>query len=130
MLRLLIHLLGIKDYSICESCETLRQQLAISNSEKKELTEALVSIVKPPQQVTIPHQEFKPARPGGMLWSRRKAALEEADRAKARASRDGSPIVAHPDKITDIGKDRVDIGNDKQEVEDLEHDLGVEQEAN
>ena len=82
MIRLLLRLLGIKDYEICQSCETLKGQLALANAEKKELTETLLRMLNPKvvEQVEVHPSQVKPSL---AIWSRRQAALEQADRERA-----------------------------------------------
>lgn len=122
MIRLLLRLLGIKDYEVCASCETLKQQLDLANSEKERLTETLLSLVKPQvlQQnpVLIPTMESSPA---GKLFSRRRAEMEESLRRKNEISKD-SPFVAKPDGNQTSNTNNV---TGLQSVEEIEAKLGI-----
>lgn len=122
MVRLLLRLFGIKDFETCASCETLKQQLDLANTEKLQLTETLLSLVKPQvlQQnpVLIPTMESSPA---GKLFSRRKIELEESNRRKNEISKD-SPFVARPDSNKETGNNHV---TGLQSVEEIEAKLGI-----
>jgi hypothetical protein len=67
----------------CESCETLRQQLSIANTEKKALLERILE--KPKETV----QEVDPKAPnivrpiGASSWTQRRRELEANDRRNA-----------------------------------------------
>jgi hypothetical protein len=73
---------------ICESCETLRSQLATANHEKQILLSRIME--KPEKEVerTVapPMQHVKPSL--AMPWRVRQQMLEANDREKARAMRD------------------------------------------
>jgi hypothetical protein len=113
MIRLLLRLLGIKDYEVCQSCETLKQQLAFVNDEKKQLTETLLSIVKP-KTYEAPPIELNPVAAASGLFSRRRAAKELQDRMEAQILQEKKHL-AIPDKNLSIAK--------------LEQELGVEEGA-
>lgn len=114
MIRLFLRLLKIRDFEPCKSCETLRTQLEIANSEKKELTKTLLGLLNP-RLVEQPPQELAPIIPRGMPWARRRVALEERDAAEAKAKQSVfAAEVPRPDKET---------------VERLERELGVAENA-
>lgn len=96
----------------CKSCEVLKQQLEIANSEKKELLEALLSIVKPaPVIVSETTKILEPTDRKFTTFSKRRSALEEASRQKANAEK--SSLAAKSD-------------NEQQKsIESLEKELGV-----
>lgn len=95
MIRLLLRLFGIKDYEVCQSCETLKQQLRFANEEKKELTDTLLNIIKPKTYEAAPI-ELNPVSQQSALFSRRRAALEAKDREEARILKEGKHL-ARPD---------------------------------
>ena len=113
MIRLFLRLFGIKDFEVCQSCETLKQQLAFVNDEKKQLTETLLAIVHPKVVEAAP-VEINPVVQSSGLFSRRRSALEARDRAEAAALRQST--LGKPDNI------KVD-----NTIKDLETELGVEE---
>ena len=66
------------DPEICESCETLKMQLAIANDEKRQLLERILE--KPEIPVDKPPEI---TRPIVVPWAVKKQMLEREDRAKA-----------------------------------------------
>lgn len=113
MIRFISFLLG-KPYETCKSCETLKQQLAVVNEEKKELTRTLIEIVKPKPAVL---QQIEPSRPISLpvvaSFSRRRAILEQRDHEAARVLKESS-FVARPDNVNDK---IIDEAVDKLEAE-------------
>lgn len=84
MIRLLLRLFNVRDYEVCQSCETLKQQLEYERAEKQKLTDTLLEIIRP-KPVIVPERtvELQPAK---MIstFSRRRAVLEEEDRKNAQ----------------------------------------------
>lgn len=111
MIRLILRLLGIKDFEVCQSCETLKQQLAFVNEEKKQLTETLLAIVHPKVMEAAP-VELSPIVQTSALFSRRRAALEAKDRAEAKILQE---------------KKHLGMPDDIKSIEQLEKELGVEE---
>jgi hypothetical protein len=93
--------LSIKADKICPSCETLRQQLAESNHEKKILMD---SLFKKPEASPVEIREV--TIPKSVPWNVRRQMLEREDREKAKLMKE-API---PDKTT-------------MEVDDFEKEL-------
>jgi len=94
MVRLLLRLVGIKDFDTCKSCETLKQQLELANHEKKELMETLIQLTRP--NVVVPTGETKiltqvPGVAGS--FGRRRAALENMHRKRDEVIKT-SPFIA------------------------------------
>ena len=83
MIRLLLRLLKIKDFEPCASCATLIKQLEFANAEKQQLTETLIAIIKP-RTYEAPPAELNPIANSSMLFSKRRAAAEQRDRAEAQ----------------------------------------------
>lgn len=119
MIRLLMHLLG-KPYEECKSCETLRQQLAFVQEEKKELLETLLNIVKP-KVFEAPVKHIEPLAATGMTFARRRAALESRDKEVARTMRD-SKFVAAPDGVKVSSLKPLSV---TQTTSELEEELGI-----
>lgn len=70
-----------EDSKVCESCETLKAQLAIANQEKGELLARLIEKPEPELEREAPQV----TRPRSIPWAVRRQILEEEDRARARA---------------------------------------------
>lgn len=107
MTRLIMFLLG-KNYEPCKSCATLEKQLEYEVAKNKELTETLISILKPKVVEAAPVEvaNFKPV---GVTFSRRRAILEEQERQKSKVLQN-NPLVAKSD----------------DSIQKLEEELGVE----
>ena len=116
MIRFISFLLG-KPYEPCKSCETLKQELSFARAEKQELINTLINIVSPRVIEATTPVEINPINQSSMIFSRRRAALEERDRLAA-ATLKQSANVGRPDSTTVIAS-----------VDELEHELGIEKEA-
>ena len=112
MIRLLLRLLGIKDFEVCQSCETLKAQLAYERDEKKRLTDTLIQILQPKIVESSP-VEINQLQQTSALFSRRKAALEAREREDARVLRNSTNLGRPDDKLAAIT--------------DLEKELGIEE---
>ena len=115
MIRLILRLLNIRDYEVCQSCETLKQQLNFANEEKKQLTETLLNIIKP-KVYEAPSQEIVPIVQAGGLFSRRRAALEARDREQAKILQEAKHL-GKPDNLKDISKLEEGLGIEEEGVE-------------
>lgn len=116
MIRFICFLLG-KPYETCKSCETLKQQLEYERDEKRQLTETLLSIIKP-KAYEAPTVELNPIIQTSGLFSRKRAAMEAKDREEARILRQ-STNLGKPDDML-----RASQNND---VSHLEQELGIEE---
>lgn len=84
-----------KEFRACESCETLKQQLAIANIEKDKLLNRLLE--KPESEVPRKQdEEAKVIRPH-LPWAARRQMIEAEDREKARLQRDAPKPTATED---------------------------------
>jgi len=115
MLRFISFLFN-KPYEECKGCEVLKQQLTIANEEKKQLTETLLSLVKP-KTYEAPAIELQPIQSKVGLWSRRRAELERQDRETARTLRD-SKNIGRPDGFKEIDN-----------ISKLEEEVGISEEV-
>lgn len=71
---------------ICESCETLKQQLSIANAEKKQLLDRLLE--KPKEEVITTVTDMTPITPkGAQRWGNQRRELEANDRRVASIMR-------------------------------------------
>jgi hypothetical protein len=93
--------------TVCHSCETLRQQLEISNYEKKLLLNRILEKPEPVEERTKAPELIAP-RPRVTSWAAKRQMLEREDRELARSLRN----AAKPD-------------NEKTDVAELERELGV-----
>ena len=114
MIRLLLRLFNIRDYEVCQSCETLKQQLAFERDEKRQLTETLLRIVNPKVYESAAPIELNPIVATSGLFGRRRAAAEERDRQEAKILTEAKHL-GKPDNLKDINK--------------LEDELGVSEEV-
>ena len=71
------------EYRVCESCETLKMQLAIANQEKKDLLNRLLN---PTNSLEPPTTEIPRAIPPTrhLSWNTRRQILEREDREAAK----------------------------------------------
>lgn len=99
------------EQSICQSCETLRQQLEISNYEKKLLLNRLLEKPEPVEE-RIKAPELIAQRPRVTTWAAKRQMLEREDRELARSLRE----AAKPD-------------GEKADIAELEKELGVAEKA-
>ena len=118
MIRLFLRLLGIKDYEVCQSCETLKAQLVFVNDEKRQLTETLLAIVHP-KVIEQPIVEMNPVVQTSGIFSRRRAALEAKDREEAKILKEAKHL-GKPDSLRDVH-----IAS----TSELEKELGIEEKA-
>ncbi len=67
---------------ICESCETLKQQLSIANAEKKQLLDRILAV--PEKEVIATSSDLTPIRPKNSgRWQDTRRELEANDRRTA-----------------------------------------------
>jgi hypothetical protein len=106
----------VVEEKVCQSCETLRQQLEFSNYEK---TQLLTKILKEPEPEPKPAEAPQITRPRSIPWNVRRQLLEQEDRVKAQRLRN----IPKPDST---------IAVVKEDTADLEKELeiaGKEREA-
>ena len=129
MIRLILRLFGIRDFEPCQSCENLKEQLRYERETNFRLTDTIVRIVSPKVTEAAP-QEIAPIAQSSMLFSRRRAALEEKDRQEAFIIAQKKHL-AQPDSSKDIPRNpdgSVTYGLERyNEIEKLEKELGVEE---
>lgn len=116
MIRFLMFLFG-KQYETCKSCDTLKAQLAIANSEKKELTDTLLGLLKPRVYEQTP-TELQPMRSTAITFSKRRDMIEAAKREEARIAK-ASPLIGKPDNQQ---------GEQVRAIETLEQEVGIDEE--
>jgi hypothetical protein len=81
-----------EEAKVCESCETLKQQLEIANHEKDKLLARIMEKPEPTPERTVAPEML--TRPRMIPWAARRQMLESEDRAKAKAIKE----AAQPDK--------------------------------
>jgi hypothetical protein len=94
LLRWYKEYLEVKEQKVCSSCETLRQQLEISNYEKKQLLNRILEKPEPIAEKEPPEI----TRPRSIPWNLRKQIMEREDREKARAMKE----AAKPDSAITV----------------------------
>ena len=99
--------------AVCESCETLKNQIEVIGYEKRKLIEQIIEITKPQVAQPIEREEPKILQPRTMPWRARQQILEQEDRANARAMREQQE---HAQRVKDIKPE----DNDALEKEVLE----------
>jgi hypothetical protein len=94
---------GLSDVP-CETCEVLREQLAKSDAERKELLQRLLDKDKPEPLIASiePPQEIKPAF---VPWRVRQQMLEAEDRKQAELLRNRQREIAQLEKDLGIQND-------------------------
>ena len=113
MIRLLLRLFNIRDYEVCQSCQTLKEQLAFERAEKRELTDTLIRIINP-KAIEQPPIELQPVLQTSGLFSRRRAAMEARDREEARILNQSKNLGQPDDKFKEIEKLETELGVEDQ----------------
>jgi hypothetical protein len=112
MIRLILRLFKIKDFEVCASCAVLKEQLEFERAEKRQLTETLITIVRP-RTFEAPVQELNPIVQTSGLFSKRRAALEARDREEAMIKRNSTNLGKPDDKIaaleSELGVEEVGV---------------------
>jgi hypothetical protein len=112
---------------VCQSCETLKMQLAIVNAEKQRMLDALLEKPKPVEQYKPP-VDLRQVQAKNMTWSVRKQMLEAEDREaaallrKKAAEEKSFANMKSPNPVTPS-----EMNNLAQSIEELEKELGVEE---
>lgn len=91
---------------VCQSCETLRQQLEIANYREQQY---LNKLLKEPE-VPVAQAPIEVSKPRMIPWNVRRQMLEKEDRERARAMQH----AAKPDAVAD-----------KKSTEELEKELDI-----
>ena len=102
----------LRELKYCESCETLKLQLSISNEDRERLLDVLIK--KPDGDNAKPQidiSQFKPLPTQHLGWAAKRQMLEAEDRAKARAIRDNKELAS--------------VSNKPMSVEEIEKEIGV-----
>lgn len=68
----------------CESCETLKMQLAIANHEKEQMLSTILSFNKPVESAPTTVIDYEKLRPKMTTWNVRRQMLEAEDRKAAQ----------------------------------------------
>ena len=114
-------LFGKSSFEPCKSCETLKQQLDYERANNKELQATLINILKP-QITEAPVVEIAPVSQTSVLFSKRRAALEEKDRLSASIVRSSKHLAQPDNALHAIKEDKIDENIDK-----LEKELGIQE---
>lgn len=73
-----------EEKKVCTSCETLKLQLAISNDEKRQMLESILSFSKPSVEHQSSPVDYDKVKPKVMTWNVRRQMLEAEDRKAAQ----------------------------------------------
>jgi hypothetical protein len=104
----------VTEEKVCQSCETLREQLAIANYEKSQVLNKLLKDPEP----TAPPVFQEVSKPKMIPWNVRRQMLEREDREKARALRSAAqPDVAAEKKSTEELEKELDIATAEREAQ-------------
>jgi len=104
-----------EDNSICASCETLKMQLSIANSEKQQMMNTILELSRPQVQVQPVRIEIPESIKSKIVpWAVRRQMLEAEDRAKAKL-------------MAEAALNRGPSGGLKAEVKEEEGPLSIEQ---
>jgi hypothetical protein len=87
----------VVEEKVCQSCETLRQQLEFSNYEK---TQLLNKLLKEPEKEPAPAEAPQITRPKSIPWHVRRQLLEQEDRVKAQRIRDAAKPDSEVAKVS------------------------------
>jgi hypothetical protein len=120
MIRLLLRLIGIKDYEVCQSCETLKQQILYERAERQRLTETLLDLVKPKPPAPLPEPVVMEPLKSTNTFSQRRKILEEEDR-KNNDLLTNSKNLGMPDEV----HKKITYAVVPRSTEVLEKELGV-----
>lgn len=99
------------EHKLCQSCETLKQQLEIANYEKQQILTKLLK--EPTPEPTTPPVEI--TRPRALPWNIRRQLMEREDRERARLLRNAPKPISE--------------NNEKISTEELEKELGVAEQS-
>lgn len=94
--------------TVCQSCETLKQQIETLRYDNQQLLGALVT-KETKVETPIDTSNLKPIKPRMIPWSQRRHMLEENDRQQAQL----------------LKKAREEGATLKPETEELERELGI-----
>jgi hypothetical protein len=88
-----------QENKVCESCETLKSELAAVRFQNEQLMKSILEIVHPaPQPISeIKEAEFRPLTTS---WRVKKQMLEENDRLAARAMKEKQNEIYESSKST------------------------------
>lgn len=81
----------------CETCEILREQLAKSDAERRELLTRLLA-KETPEPSHVVEEEFQPIKPQFIPWRVRQQMLEAEDRKKAQLTKEKEKEISELEK--------------------------------
>ena len=92
-------LIDIKSSRECESCDTLRMQLAIANDNNRRLMDRILDV--PVVEKEVDTTNLKPIS-GPLSWHARRQMLEAEDRAKAKVLKANESIITAKTTIEEL----------------------------
>jgi hypothetical protein len=96
-------------HRLCETCEVLKEQLFISNTEKAKLLEQLIELTNPAKIEATPVEDYKPIQPKIVPWHIKKQMLEAESRAEAKILRDQKVNT----KVDDLEEEVMKLAEEK-----------------
>lgn len=105
-----------QEKKICESCEILKHQLNVSNTEKAKLIDALINQNKG-ESISITEEPLVIPKPRFPVWSVQRQQLEMAERRKAEQIRNN--------KESELKEVKKSVEIKDTSLEELEKELGV-----
>lgn len=112
---------------ICESCETLKMQLAIANAEKRTMLDALLEKNKPAEAAPMKTVNLEEVKSRQMTWNVRRQMLEAEDRKRAELLRKSTPQAAPV--AQQASQSESPVQSIDESIKELERELGVEEDA-
>lgn len=101
-----------QEEKICQSCETLKQQLEIANYEKQQLLNRIIEKPAPEPE----KQPIEVTRPKMIPWNVRKQMLEREDREKAKLMKNAPKPDAEKADVAELEKE-LDIASAEREAQ-------------
>lgn len=108
MIEFIRELLNLRREKRCESCEILKQQLALVQNERNKLLDKLL---ESPEKVEVeqPQIEYKDLKPKFIPWPVRQQILEKESAQRAKLMRDKTEEIEKAKKATATTEDREKI---------------------
>lgn len=100
-----------EENKVCQSCETLKMQLSITNHEKEQMLQTILSLSRPQAEAPPTPVDYEKVKPRMTTWNVRRQMLEAEDRRAAQ-------ILAEQKKKSVA-----------EQIADLEKEVGIETEV-
>lgn len=94
----------------CASCDTLREQLAIANVEKRQMLDSILSLTKPSEPAPSPQVDYEKLKPKMTTWNVRRQMLEAEDKKQAQVLAEQRKSVVEATRAAEIAKLEKELG--------------------